>query len=130
LGVECVDALKVREQHPVRLLKGWELKPFAILYCPFQEVLFLDADNVPVVNPEFLFYSQPYLETGAIFWPDYGQLKKTQPIWDSCRLERPAGPEFESGQIVVDKGRCWKALRLALWFNENSDFYYQHLHGD
>ena len=25
---------------------------------------------------------------------------------------------------------CWQALRLALWFNENSDFYYQYLHGD
>ena len=26
--------------------------------------------------------------------------------------------------------RCWRALRLCLWFNENSDFYYQYLHGD
>jgi len=129
--VECVDALKVRKRHPVRRLKGgWELKSYAILHCPFREVLFLDADNVPVVNPEFLFESQPYRETGAIFWPDYGQLKKSQTIWDSCGLERPEGPEFESGQIVVDKERCWKALRLALWFNEHSDFYYQHIHGD
>src|SRR5438046_6470344 len=32
--------------------------------------------------------------------------------------------------MVLDKQRWWKALRLALWFNEHSDFYYKHLHGD
>src|SRR5207247_1732169 len=26
--------------------------------------------------------------------------------------------------------RCWQALQLSLWFNENSDFYYRYLHGD
>lgn len=130
LGVECVDALTVARRFPVRRLGGWGLKPYAILRCPFREVLFLDADNVPVVNPEFLFDTPHYRETGAIFWPDYGRFEKTQAIWDNCGLLRPEGPEFESGQIVVDKERCWKALCLALWFNENSDFYYQHLHGD
>jgi len=44
LGVECVDAFRVRQKHPVRKLGGWELKPYAILHCPFEEVLLLDAD--------------------------------------------------------------------------------------
>jgi hypothetical protein len=130
LGAEAVDAFEVRKKHPIRQLKGWELKPYAILHSPFREVLFLDADNVAVVNPEFLFEREPYRQTGAIFWPDYGQFKKTQVIWESCGIPRPDGPEFESGQIVIDKARCWQALRLTLWFNEHSDFYYQHLHGD
>jgi ADP-heptose:LPS heptosyltransferase len=130
LGVECVDALVVRKRHPVRRLGGWELKPYAILHSPFQEVLFIDADNVPVRDPEFLFDTPQFKRTGAIFWPDYGRQEKADPIWHSCGVSRPDGPEFESGQIVVDKGRCWAALRLCLWFNEQSDFYYQHLHGD
>lgn len=130
LGVECVDALARRRQPPVRRLGGWPLKPYAILSSTFREVLLLDADNVPVRNPEYLFESAAYRKTGAIFWPDYGQLEKTGVIWRSCGLERPATPEFESGQILVDKARCWAALRLSLWFNEHSDFYYRHLHGD
>jgi len=130
LDVDCIDASEVRKRHPSRLLGGWELKPYAILHSSFREVLFLDADNVPVLNPEYLFDSPPYHQTGAIFWPDYGRFKKTQAIWDNCGLRRPDGPEFESGQIVVDKKRCWKALCLTMWFNENSDFYYEHLHGD
>lgn len=132
LGVECVDANVIRRQFPARILHGWELKPYAILHSPFREVLFLDADNVPLVNPEFLFDTPPFRTTGAIFWPDFGHgtNSKSAAIWRSCGLREPPEPEFESGQIVVDKQRCWRALCLALWFNENSDFYYQYLHGD
>ena len=53
--MSCVNAQEVRKIHPVRTLNGWELKPFALLNSPFQEVLLLDADNVPVVDPAFLF---------------------------------------------------------------------------
>jgi ADP-heptose:LPS heptosyltransferase len=131
LGVACVDAQAVRRKHPVRLLGGWELKPYAILHCPFREVLLLDADNVPVVNPDFLFDTPQFRKTGAVFWPDWGPRgEKTRVIWQSCGLTPPQGPEVESGQMLVDKKKCWRALRLCLWFNEHSDFYYQHLHGD
>jgi hypothetical protein len=130
LQVECVDASKIQRNHPVRRLGGWELKPYAILFSPFREVLLLDADNLPVRDPTFLFNSQPFLDCGALFWPDFGRSRKSAAIWTSCGLEVPAESEFESGQIVVDKRRCWPALRLALWFNEHSDFYYQYLHGD
>jgi ADP-heptose:LPS heptosyltransferase len=130
LHVVTVDACEVRKRFPVRKLGGWELKSYAILHSRFREVLLLDADNVPVRDPEYLFETPEYRAAGAVFWPDFGQLAKTQIIWDNCGLKRPAGPEFESGQIMVDKRACWKALSLAMWFNENSDFYYEHLHGD
>ena len=132
LGVECLDAHKLRRKFPMRILRGWELKPYAILHSPFRQVLFLDADNVPVVNPEFLFDTAEFQRTGAVFWPDYwhGKNKVAATIWKSCGLRQPSEPEFETGQIVLDKQRCWHALRLALWFNENSDFYYAYVHGD
>lgn len=130
LHVKCVDASKVRHRHPVRRLGPWELKPYAILFSPYREVLLLDADNLPVRDPTFLFDSQPFQDAGALFWPDFGRSRQSSVIWRSCGLEVPQESEFESGQIIVDKGRCWPALRLALWFNEHSDFYYQHIHGD
>lgn len=130
LNVRCVDALEMRSRFPSRRLGGWPLKPYAMLYSAFREVLLLDADNVPVVDPEFLWETPEFAATGALFWPDFGQLKRSQYIWDNCGLVRPPEPEFESGQILIDKARCWRALRLALWFNEHSDFYYRHLYGD
>jgi hypothetical protein len=132
LGVDCINAREVRRRYPARIPGGWELKAYAILHSKFREVLFLDADNVAVANPEYLFETAQYESTGAIFWPDYdhGKDKKALPIWRSCGLRQPNEAEFETGQIVVDKQRCWEALCLSLWFNENSNFYYQHLYGD
>ncbi|MGO8698727.1 MAG: glycosyltransferase family 9 protein [Limisphaerales bacterium] len=132
LGVECVDATRVRKKFPARILQGWELKPYALLHSPYREVLLLDADNVPVVNPEFLFSTPEFRATGAIFWPDFtqGAHKKAYAIWRSFGLRIPKEFEFESGQIVLDKERCWRALSLSWWINENSDFFYRHLHGD
>lgn len=132
LGVRCVDAYKVRKKFPARLLEGWELKPYAILHCPFREVLLLDADNVPITNPDFLFRTPEFKETGAIFWPDYmlTDSPKDRTIWHSCGVELPNERQFETGQIVVDKKRCWRALSLTMWMNENSDFYFKYVYGD
>jgi hypothetical protein len=130
LNVRCVDATRVRRFTPARILNGWELKPYAILNSPFQEVLLLDADNIPVANPEFLFQTAEYLATGAIFWPDFGRLGPERSIWRVCGVPYRDEPEFESGQIVIDKQTCWLPLCLAMWYNEHSDFYYHHIHGD
>lgn len=133
LDVECVDALEVRKEHPARILKGWELKPYSIINCPFREVILIDADNLPLRDPEFLFGTEEYARTGAIFWPDfshYDRIGKGNGIWDAVGLEFRKVPEFESGQIVVDKERCWKALQITMHMNEWSDFYYRHIYGD
>jgi hypothetical protein len=130
LNVEFVNALEIRQTHPVRILNGWELKPYAIIHSSFEELLLLDADNVPVENPEFLFETTEYRKTGAVFWPDYGRLAPTRRIWEICQVGYRDEPEFETGQIVVNKRRCWSALQLAMHYNEYSDFYYQYIHGD
>lgn len=130
LGVECIDADVVRKQHPARILNGWELKPYAILHSPFREVILIDSDNVPVQNPDFLFDSPEFHDTGAIFWPDYERMRPDRVAWAYFGVPYRDEPEFESGQIVVDKVRCWRPLNLTMWFNEHSDFFYNHVHGD
>jgi ADP-heptose:LPS heptosyltransferase len=130
-GVETVDAARLRRKVPARILDGWALKSYALLNSPFREVLFLDADNVPIVNPEFVFHTAEFAASGALFWPDTSEGVTTNPaIWRSCGLRMPGEPEFESGQMVFDKLRCWRALSLARWFNDQADFYFQHMHGD
>ncbi len=130
LGVECIDGYEIQQRHPARILNGWELKPYALLHCPFREVLLLDADNVPAVNPEFLFDTKEFRATGAIFWPDYGRMKPERLAWTVFDVPYRDEPEFESGQIVLDKRKCWRPLNLTMWYNEHSDFFYDHVHGD
>lgn len=131
--VRAVDGLKMMEEsrarQPCRELRGWLLKAFAIKHSRFEEVLLLDADNVPTVSPEFLFDSPSYARTGALFWPDI-RPGLTPAVWKIFGTPYVEESEFESGQIVVHKRKCWRALCLALWYNEHGDFYYQHVHGD
>ena len=128
--VRCVNAEHVRLRHAVRMLNGWEIKPYAMTQCRFDEVLLLDADNVPVRDPTYLFDSSEYAAAGAAFWPDYGRLSPDHPIWRICRVPFRDEPEFETGQVLVDKARCWRALQLTGHLNDHSDFYYRYLHGD
>ncbi len=130
LGVNCVNARDLMSRYPMRNPLGWELKSYALLHSSFREILLLDADNVPVRNPEYLFDSPEYAGTGAIFWPDYQRLGPRRAIWKMCGVHYRDEPEFESGQIVVNKERCWAALSLANWYNDHSEFFYQYMHGD
>jgi len=133
--VVCRDSFAVAREFPVRRLDGWELKPYAILNSRFAEVLYIDADNVVVRNPEFLFDTVLYADTGALFWQDLpndtsalSYLKDN--AWDLLDLPFRDEPPFESGQLLVDKRRCWRPLQLTLHLNEHSDYYYTAFFGD
>ncbi len=129
-GVVCVDGLAMRRQHPARRLGGWELKCYALLHCAFAEVLLLDADNCPVRDPSFLFDAPQYRKTGAAFWPDYTRFAEGQAVWKASGIPYRDEPEFESGQILVDKARCWRPLHVAMHLNEHSEWWYRLVHGD
>jgi alpha 1,2-mannosyltransferase len=111
-------------------LKGWMLKPLAIQLSRFKEVLYLDADNIPVMNPEFLFQFSGYTETGALFWPDFWQTDNNNPIWRIIGHDPVAMKEQESGQLLINKKKCWRELNLTVYFNRNSRVYYKILLGD
>jgi len=130
LGVRVIDAFRVRQERPIRRLHGWELKAYAIVNSAFEEVIFLDADVVPVADPAFLFESAPYCQHGAIFWPDIDRFPPDDPIWGLTGIAYRNIPQTESGQMVIHKTRCWRPLSLALWMNEHSDFWYRYIYGD
>ena len=133
--VVCRDSFAVAKQIPVRRLDGWELKPYAILNSRFAEVLYIDADNVVVQNPEFLFDTEHYQETGSLFWPDVPNHPQAESYlkdeaWDLLDLPFRDEPQFEAGQLLIDKRRCWRPLQLTLHLNEHSDYYYTAFFGD
>ena len=135
LGVRCIDARKIEQEHPCRILCGWEVKLYAVLHSAFRQALFIDADNAPVRDPTFLFDSPQLAEHGAIFWPDYDRWILTPDVWQIFGIEDRipvAGTEraFESGQFLIDKGRCDRELRMALWYAEHSDYVFNIVYGD
>ena len=49
---------------------GRALTPFSSWRGRMQ-VLMLDADNIPLLNPEALFDAEPFASAGCLFWPDF-----------------------------------------------------------
>lgn len=135
--VECVDADVVRSRQRYRFIdghwwKGWQLKPYAIMNCPFEEVLMLDADCYPVRDPSVVFEWGEYRQHGAVFWPDIESslilLREADVnvFGVSAFEDRPT----ESGQLLINKRQCWRELNLALHYNARADFTYNILWGD
>jgi len=69
-GVTCRDAttLPYPSHHKPANIKGYALKAFALYATSFTEVILLDADNLPVLNPALLFDSPEYQLHGNMFW--------------------------------------------------------------
>jgi hypothetical protein len=130
LGVEVVNAETVLHRYPATIAGAWPLKPYAIAHSRFQEVMFLDADTVPLVDPAELFAWEPYRQSGLLLWPDVIDLRKRNPIWTMLGLEPRNHMSVDSGVIAVDKARCWTMLDLAMLLNEHWREAYGYLHGD
>ena len=130
--VESVDALALigNEEGDEVELGGFELKSFALLRCAFREVILLDADNVPLIDPGELFAHESFAETGAIFWPDLVSITASSRIWDLCDVAYRQMPSLESGQMAIDRVRHYPALSLSWFLNRNSRIIYRHIYGD
>jgi len=88
-----------------------------------------------VRNPEFLFNTDLYRQTGSLFWQDVPNHTLQQSYlkdvaWELLDLPFRDEPPFESGQLLIDKRRCWRPLELTLHLNEHSDYYYSAFFGD
>lgn len=129
-GVEVVDAEQMIALHPARVSGGWPLKPYAIANSRFEEVLFLDADTIPLSDPEAVFDWDIYRSHRALFWPDILELRKENPIWTRVGLPPKDCISFESGILALDKQRCWPLLDLAVLLNAHCEEVYEFLHGD
>lgn len=65
--VNSIIFREINDSHAIR----FGTKVFALYNSGFERVLFLDADNVPVRDPTYLFNSPEFDKTGVVFWPDY-----------------------------------------------------------
>ena len=83
------------------------IKAMVLTLSSFQEVLFLDSDNVAVTNPESLFNEPMYQSTGALFWKDFwhSDWAPDAPAILGVNATFMPTQSVESGQMVFDKKR-------------------------
>ncbi|KAG3158810.1 hypothetical protein PI126_g7679 [Phytophthora idaei] len=128
--------------HPITdgRVAGFNSKVHAITHTELEHVLFLDADNVPVRDPSYLFKTSEFLQTGAVFWPDFWHpahtifnINEDSLLWELLDMPYTDMFEQESGQLVIDKTKSSAALRmLSLFAFHDSNLFsrYKLAHGD
>ncbi|GMF24608.1 unnamed protein product [Phytophthora lilii] len=102
---------------------GYGTKVYAVYHSFFERVLFLDADNVPVRDPSFLFESPEFLETGAVFWPDFWHPDNTifnihnqSLVWEFLGFPFQDMFEQESGQLLIDRRRHTVPMEMVSFY--------------
>lgn len=101
-------------------LHGWDMKPFAMLACPWEEVMLIDADTVLMQSPETFFDDPGYREHGALFFLDRGyggeegrrqwfERILPKPLSDLAKkstfYRKTSNYMQESGVVLIDKSR-------------------------
>ncbi|KAG2486139.1 hypothetical protein HYH03_015232 [Edaphochlamys debaryana] len=128
------------EKHPVEGLHGpvfdatsYSGKVYALVHSRFKEVLMLDADATPLMDPTALFEEPRFREYGSLFWPDawtdaasprifrvYGVDEK--PARAVLRMGMGTGRrDTESGQLLIDRSRHLDVIEMLLFLNRHPD---------
>lgn len=80
---------------------NYQIKAHAIRDSSFREVLYMDSDNIPIRNPDFLFEDPMYSVSSSprsVFWPDFNKDHPANPIW------RILGIPCQSEEWRIDSG--------------------------
>ncbi|KAG7663758.1 uncharacterized protein J8A68_002705 [[Candida] subhashii] len=73
-------------------IEGFQLKNIALLISSFERVLYLDADNLPIRNPDVLFNNKPFTDKHLVLWPDFWR-RSTSPTYYEI-ADIPIDPNF------------------------------------
>lgn len=137
-NIRIVDLSQTSMKDEYLKLRGWEIKPFAVLASQFQHVLLMDADVLFVEKPSILFENSLYLQTGTLFFYDRVNLSDETIRWIRTLLSKNNTKPFprrtqESGVVLIDKQRVLPGLLSTCKLNdhqERTSITYRHLYGD
>ncbi|ODQ81483.1 glycosyltransferase family 71 protein, partial [Babjeviella inositovora NRRL Y-12698] len=153
LGGRCMQLAELIPQQTLQgfQITGFQYKSLALLVSHFDEILFLDSDNVPTSNVDHLFKAEPFTSTQAVFWPDSWARTTHPQLYEIMGLEvnerrkvrgndltnlDPAtshfhdfqgtlgNPSTETGVFMLNKRTHRKTLLLSLYYNIYGPGYY------
>ncbi|CUM66401.1 uncharacterized protein PRCAT00004065001 [Priceomyces carsonii] len=68
-------------------IKGYQYKNVAIMISSFKRVLFLDADNLVLKNPDVLFANEPFTSHHLVLWPDFWRRSTSPNFYEIADIE-------------------------------------------
>jgi len=120
---------------PVPKFRGYQLKPFAVLFAAYPETMLLDADTLFVRDPSYMFDDPLFQATGALFWPDVVDDAWTSYLnpqfWSYVGVDVPVpGPQHESSCVLLDTQKHAESLAFACDLNYKYQDTYKLVWGD
>ncbi|KAI4146543.1 MAG: hypothetical protein LQ340_005888 [Diploschistes diacapsis] len=105
----------------------------ALLFSSFTEILYLHSDTIPVTNPDDIFSSDPYRETGLVAWPDFwGSSENPWALYTTGRIaeaieQHPDHGTLDTAQLLIHKSTHWKTLLLTTYYIHYASFFQRFL---
>ncbi|CAK9440368.1 uncharacterized protein LODBEIA_P44680 [Lodderomyces beijingensis] len=69
------------QKYPYKAL-SYQMRSLAILISSFERVLYLDADILPLRNPDPLFENKPFTSHHMVVWPDFWRRSTSPHFYD------------------------------------------------
>jgi len=94
------------ESMEFKLHEKFIYKLYTLLFSTFEEILFLDCDLFPVMNPDSVFISEPFTSSGFVLWPDHWATTISKVYYDVVghkRLPMKERQSTESGALLINK---------------------------
>lgn len=99
---------------------GFTLKLVAAVLSSFEQLVLLDADAHPLVDPEtHLFTDRCFIRQGAVLFWDYWQSSISASLLRATTLQtaQPSRASHEAGQAVLHRRRKWNVLLYACFLS-------------
>ncbi|KAE8145863.1 mannosyltransferase putative-domain-containing protein [Aspergillus avenaceus] len=129
LNARCIVLSHVLDAVPkVMDIKKYQFKLFAMMFSSFEEILFLDADAFPLLDPEVLFMNEPFTSKKMVTWPDFWATTISSYYYEISSQTVPSNAirqSSESGEVMLSKKSHLKTLLLSVYYNFwGPDYYY------
>lgn len=147
LNANCKVMSDYLPEKTMSTIGGFQFKTVALLISSFENVLYLDADNLPIKNVDLLFTNKPFTDKHLVLWPDLWRRSTSPTFYDIAHIPTDSTkrvrnsyflgdargtsgdilyhdcegtiPEAssETGQILINKKVHFKTLVLAMYYN-------------
>ncbi|CAI5756540.1 unnamed protein product [Candida verbasci] len=84
-------------------ITGFQYKNIAILISDFERILYLDADNIPIKNPDVLFSNKPFTNKHLILWPDFWRRSTSPHYYDIAGIPIDVNHKMRNSYVKGDK---------------------------
>lgn len=126
LNAKCI----ILPQFENTTIARYQYKSLAFLFTTFEDTLFLDADNFPLIDPTSWFDTAPYKTTGMITWPDFWANTASPLYYTITNQTIPSiqtqHASTEAGSILISRSKHHRTLLLAFYYNLfGPGFYYE-----